>query len=484
MINLSNETDYKLIFKTKNLYNFFFVLIVTLFVGVFLKIFNLSIQEKNNEINIVSEKLSKKFLPTIFDTNGNRLAYTDFNFSIFKINNKFEYLERDASSNQIKENLYFGDPNIKFEKILTRKYPFKKILSNTLGQVDIDHKGISLFEKNLNKSNEELILGIDIDVQKKVYEVLSKEIKFLEPDYSFNVIVDLSNEEILSNVFIDNREEKFDESLMPIKDLLFEFGSVFKTFTVYSALKNKKIDLNEFFDVDQPVYIGSKLIDDYPRNSNLPLKVKDILKNSSNRGAILIRRKLDCQKEFKNDFSDLGLLENVHVGFNLISKNPELNNFRGAYCDNFPYGYGMAISPIQLINAYGKIVTGREQFMASFEKKSKNYLNEFNNVSTSLNKLLFYANETSEELYENFLVAGKTGTADTSDKTTQNVAYVSYFPYNDPKYLSLTFMSNPKNKYGPYMTAGNTVKPVFFNILKEIYVNLDLTILDIKGTDI
>ena len=484
MINLSNETDYKLIFKTKNLYNFFFVLIVTLFVGVFLKIFNLSIQEKNNEINIVSEKLSKKFLPTIFDTNGNILAYTDFNFSIFKINNKFEYLERDASSNQIKENLYFGDPNIKFEKILTRKYPFKKILSNTLGQVDIDHKGISLFEKNLNKSNEELILGIDIDVQKKVYEVLSKEIKFLEPDYSFNVIVDLSNEEILSNVFIDNREEKFDESLMPIKDLLFEFGSVFKTFTVYSALKNKKIDLNEFFDVDQPVYIGSKLIDDYPRNSNLPLKVKDILKNSSNRGAILIRRKLDCQKEFKNDFSDLGLLENVHVGFNLISKNPELNNFRGAYCDNFPFGYGMAISPIQLINAYGKIVTGRDHFMASFEKKSKNYLNEFNNVSTSLNKLLFYANETSEELYENFLVAGKTGTADTNDKTTQNVAYVSYFPYNDPKYLSLTFMSNPKNKYGPYMTAGNTVKPVFFNILKEIYVNLDLTILDIKGTDI
>jgi len=88
------------------------------------------------------------------------------------------------------------------------------------------------------------------------------------------------------------------------------------------------------------------------------------------------------------------------------------------------------------------------------------------------------------ELYKNFLVAGKTGTADTGDKTSQNVAYISYFPYNDPKYLSLTFMSNPKNKYGPYMTAGNTVKPVFFNILKEIYVNLDLSILDIKGTDI
>ena len=45
-----------------------------------------------------------------------------------------------------------------------------------------------------------------------------KEAKFLEPDYSLSVIVDLSKEEILSNVFIDSRNEKFDESLMPIKD--------------------------------------------------------------------------------------------------------------------------------------------------------------------------------------------------------------------------------------------------------------------------
>ena len=56
MINLSNETDYKLISKTKNLYNFFFLMTIALFAGVFLKISILSIQEKNYEIHIVSEK--------------------------------------------------------------------------------------------------------------------------------------------------------------------------------------------------------------------------------------------------------------------------------------------------------------------------------------------------------------------------------------------------------------------------------------------
>jgi len=34
------------------------------------------------------------------------------------------------------------------------------------------------------------------------------------------------------------------------------------------------------------------------------------------------------------------------------------------------------------------------------------------------------------------------------------------------------------------MTAGNTVKPTFFNILKSIYMNLDLSILSEEVTDI
>ena len=45
-------------------------------------------------------------------------------------------------------------------------------------------------------------------------------------------------------------------------------------------------------------------------------------------------------------------------------------------------------------------------------------------------------------------------------------------------------MQNPKESYGKYMTAGNTVKPTFYNLLKEIYINLDLSIVNTKSTDI
>ena len=81
-------------------------------------------------------------------------------------------------------------------------------------------------------------------------------------------------------VFLDNRNvnDKFDQTLLPLKDLKFDFGSVFKTFTVYSALKNQKIEINDYFDVDQPVHIGTKIINDYPRNSEIPMQVGDIFK--------------------------------------------------------------------------------------------------------------------------------------------------------------------------------------------------------------
>ncbi len=487
MFNLSNETDYKLLSETKNYYNFFILIVLSLFIATFTRLIFLSLDNSNNHLSSIRDT-SRNVLPTIYDFNKNTLAYSDYNYSVKNIKNKVKYLKRNVPLNNILELIYKGDPYIKYEKILTRKYPYSTIINNMIGHTNIDHQGVSLIEKFVDKNNNDVDLSIDILLQKKIYDSLYSDSLNLYPDYAMNVLVDLSSEEIVSNVFIDNREvNKFDQTLLPLKDLKFDFGSVFKTFTVYSALKNQKINLNEYFDVDQPVYIGNKVINDFPRNSKIPMQVADILKKSSNRGAILIRRNLDCQNEFKFDLDQIGLLKSTKIGFGMKSVEPTINNFRGSYCDNIPFGYGLSISPIQLINAYGKIITGRENFEASFEKQEKQKENKYNKISNTINKLLFYANETDNELYKNFLVAGKTGTADqtiSNNKKFQNVTYISFFPYNNPKYLNLTFMQNPKEKYGKYMTAGNTVKPTFYNLLKEIYMYLDLSIINTKSTDI
>ena len=489
MFNLSNETDYKLITKTKSYYNLFIFTILILFISIFVRLIYISQENKSNFLTN-SKDTNLKILPTIYDVNKNILAYSDYNYSIINFKNKFKYIKRDASLNDIQESIYRGNPFIKFEKILTRKYPFSSITNNLIGHTNIDHRGISLLEKYVDTNDIEVELSLDIQIQRKIYDSLKNDSSILNPDYAMNVLVDLSSEEIVSNVFLDNRniDDQFDQTLLPIKDLKFDFGSVFKTFTVFSALKNDKIKLNEYFDVDKSVYIGDKLINDFPRNSNAPMQVKDILKKSSNRGAILIGRNLDCQNEFKFDLEQIGLLNSTNIGYSMVSAQPKVNNFRGSYCDNIPFGYGLSVTPIQLVNAYGKIITGRNDFQATFEKQTKELKkNKYNQITNSINKLLFYANESNDDLYKNFLIAGKTGTADqtiSNYEKIQNVTYISFFPYNNPKYLNLTFMQNPKESYGRYMTAGNTVKPTFYNLLKEIYMYLDLSIIKSKSTDI
>ena len=46
MINLNNETDYKLLDKTNTFYNFFIFLILILFLGVIFKIFFIYFEKK------------------------------------------------------------------------------------------------------------------------------------------------------------------------------------------------------------------------------------------------------------------------------------------------------------------------------------------------------------------------------------------------------------------------------------------------------
>ena len=149
MINLNNETDYKLLDKTNTFYNFFILLTLILFSAITFKLFFIYF-EKKESYNSLKYNENFKFLPTVYDSGGNILAYSDYSYSIFTNKNNFSYIKRDASSENIKKILYQSDPSIKFEKILTRKYPYSQITNNFLGQVDIDHKGLYLIEAKLN----------------------------------------------------------------------------------------------------------------------------------------------------------------------------------------------------------------------------------------------------------------------------------------------------------------------------------------------
>ena len=185
----------------------------------------ITIKEEKIAIIERNETSPPTFEISIYDINKNRLAYSDYNYSIKNTKNKVKYLERDVPLKDILVPIYKGDPYIKFEKILTRKYPYKNITNNFIGHTNIEHKGISLIEKYVDQNNNDIDLSIDIQIQKRIYDSLLNDTINLNPDYSLNVLVDLSREEIVSNVFLDNRnvDDRFDQTFLPLKDLKFDF---------------------------------------------------------------------------------------------------------------------------------------------------------------------------------------------------------------------------------------------------------------------
>ena len=166
MFNLSNETDYKLLSKTKNYYNFFILTILFLFIAIFTRLIFLSLDNSNSYLSSVRVS-SLNALPSIYDYNKNTLAYSDYNYSVKNIKNKVKYLKRNVPLNNILELIYKGDPYIKYEKILTRKYPYNTIINNLIGHTNIDHQGVSLIEKFIDKKNNDVDLSLDIWLQKK-----------------------------------------------------------------------------------------------------------------------------------------------------------------------------------------------------------------------------------------------------------------------------------------------------------------------------
>ena len=53
MFNLSNETDYKLLSKTKNYYNFFILAILFLFIAILIRLLFLSFDNSNKSLNLI-----------------------------------------------------------------------------------------------------------------------------------------------------------------------------------------------------------------------------------------------------------------------------------------------------------------------------------------------------------------------------------------------------------------------------------------------
>ena len=171
------------------------------------------------------------------------------------------FILKKISDENYEKIMKLGDKSIQPEEKLTRVYPDKNLFSHIIGQIDSENNGISGLEKsldeNLKKIKEPIKLTVDKDIQFLIRNELIKFNQIFGTIGSAAILMDVNNGEIYSLVslpdFNPNKREKVTDLnyINRATKGVYEFGSVFKTFTVATAINEKVIQPETKF-IDLP----------------------------------------------------------------------------------------------------------------------------------------------------------------------------------------------------------------------------------------
>ena len=169
--------------------------------------------------------------------------------------------------------------------------------------------------------------------------------------------MDVNNGEILSLVslpdFDPNQREKISDSnyINRVTKGVYEFGSVFKTFTLAAALDEKIITAEtEYIDLPKSLKCAGFPIREYDKKIPSNLTAEQILVRSGNIGSVRIVQQVGEEK-FKSFLSKIGILEKIDFDIEEVGK-PIQFNWGKCPLATASFGHGITTTLLQLAKAY------------------------------------------------------------------------------------------------------------------------------------
>jgi cell division protein FtsI (penicillin-binding protein 3) len=380
---------------------------------------------------------------------------------------KFFYFEKKISAENYEKIMQLGDKSIQPEEKLTRIYPEKNLFSHIIGQIDDNNNGISGLEKSQNDklkiTKDPVKLTVDKDIQFLVRNELIKFNKIFSTKGSAAILMNVNNGEIISLISLPDFDPNKREKITDVNFInratkgVYEFGSVFKTFTIAAALDEKIIEPEtEFTDLPKIITCAGFPIREYDQNIPSTLTAEQILIRSGNIGSVRIGQKLGEEK-FKLFLSKLGIIGKINFDIEEVGK-PMKFNWGKCSLATASFGHGITTTLIQVVKAYSIIVNGGFNIKPSLLKdnkkiKKEKILNE--DVSKKILPILRKIVSTKEGTANlanviGYEIGGKTGTANKSSKSKEGYSnkkintFVSVFPTSKPKFILAVMLEEPK----------------------------------------
>ena len=487
-----------------------------------------TVKEKvfSKNINQLSYELSK----SLGKTQNN---YKNSLIKAKKQKKRYHLIVKDISLHKLKEikNMpLFKLGGIKggliIEKNISRQYPLNRIAERTIGYekknqennyygVGLEHAfgeilrgkdGSQLMQKISNgkwkplinstqiqpKPGKNIHTNINIDLQDIAHHSLLKQLEDFEADHGSVVIMETKTGAIkaISNL-ARTTQGKYYERLNYAVGESHEPGSTFKLMSMIAALEDGVIKPSSMIDTKngELIFYGNK-VRDSKEGGYGKISASEVFKFSSNTGIVDIVTSgySEHPEKFSERLFNMGINQSLGISIKGEGKpkipHPNDKNWNGLSLPWMAYGYGVSLTPMQILSFYNAIANNGELLKPLFVKKSGVDKVVLNPSICSKETLAFMkdmlegvVNEKGGTAYniktDKYKIAGKTGTCQV-DYNTKNIEYIStfvgYFPADKPKYSCIVVIHRPNKKKGYY---GNVVAaPVFKTISDKIFSSI------------
>jgi cell division protein FtsI (penicillin-binding protein 3) len=404
---------------------------------------------------------------------------------------RFIWLKRHITDAEQRAVIRLGLPGINFRSELHRIYPQGALTSHIVGYVGIEDQGLAGiergFEARLTSDGAPLALTIDLGVQEVVRSELAAAVARFRAKGGSGIVLDVATGELVGMVslpdFDPNRyqrasaEQRFNRNSQGA----YELGSLFKLFTVSMALDAGVVGMIDGYDASRKLEVGRYRIDDFHPHRRW-LSVPEIIAFSSNIGAARMAEAMggDIQHAY---FQRLGLLDQHPIDLPEVGRPMVPSPWRPINTVTAAYGHGIAVSPLQMVDAIAAAICGQPPPSAHVAAEGPPPESAAPTVSAEtaarlrwLMWLTVTEGTGKQAAVPGYLIGGKTGSA---DKPGPNGGYrgggiiasfIAAFPIDQPRYIVLVTLDEPRGDAGTFSqsTGGWTAAPIAGRIISRI----------------
>ena len=407
-----------------------------------------------------------------------------------KTKSRFVWITRNLTPKQHYKVNRLGLPGLGFQRGERRVYPHGRLAAHALGLTDVDGRGIAGLEQNFDRAlraGNRIQVSLDIRIQSMMRQELAAAVREFRAIGAAGVVLDANSGELVSLVSLPDFDPNEPSSAGPetafnrVTKGVYEMGSTFKLFTAAMALDSGTVDLNSSYDASQPIKISRFTIRDF-HAKNRWLSVPEIIVYSSNIGAA--KMAVDVGTKTQRDYLDrFGLLRPAALELPEVGKPLVPKRWRKINTMTIAYGYGIAVSPLQLASGVAVLVNGGRyvpptvlKTVAGNSSTGKRVLSEeTSELMRGLMRLVVTNGTGRKAAAKGYIVGGKTGTTDKLAvrgyrKNAILSSFVGAFPMNAPRYIVLVMVDEPKGNKRTfnYATGGWVAAPAVGRVIQRM----------------